>query len=220
MSQAQITYNRSIKGFTLLEVLIVMLLLVIIAGALYGTYFGLIKGRDNATQGMESRRELRNTLDMLRRELSSIIYSSTYNNPSNNYTNPLHFTVEDKDIFGKPASTLTFTCIAPPSQSNQPPMSDQLDVRYELVQQGDNKVILTRQAKDIHYINNNVPKYPQMEDIESFQVECYDGSVWVKSWDAVANNGLPKAVRVTITVKEGDNSVSYVTVATPRIAPL
>jgi len=56
------------KGFTLLELLIALALLAILSAALYGTYFSLMRGREVATAGMESRRELRVTLDMLRRE--------------------------------------------------------------------------------------------------------------------------------------------------------
>ena len=59
------------KGFTLIEVLVAMVLLVILSGALYGTFFSLTRGRDAATAGMEARREVRSTLDMLRREISS-----------------------------------------------------------------------------------------------------------------------------------------------------
>jgi len=51
--------NLSADGFTLLELLVAMSLLVIIVGALYGTYFALVRGRTPPVAGMESRRELR-----------------------------------------------------------------------------------------------------------------------------------------------------------------
>ena len=108
------------KGFTLLELLVAISLLATLAAALYGTYFSLVKGRDAAHEGMESRRELRGTLDQLRRELNSALY---------NRGNKRHrFVVEDRDSFGKPASGLSFTFIAPP-QPGGLAVSDQVDVR-------------------------------------------------------------------------------------------
>lgn len=196
-------------GFTLLEVLIALALLSLVAGALYGTFFALTKGRKTATASMEERRELRSTLDLLRRELSGVYYKGPNGNKR------LHFVVEDRDQYGKPASILEFTAIAPPSPDNS--SSDQVLVRYEpLVKDG--KMLLSRQSRDL-YLEAEPPRYPQMEELSAFLVECYDGSKWVKSWDTAINFGLPKAVRVTVTVKEGERTVEFSAIATPRIGP-
>jgi len=194
------------RGFTLLEILIALALLGVLAGALYGTYFSLIKGRESAIAGMEARRELRTTLDLLRRELNSALYSR--NNKR------LHFAVEDRDIFGKPASLLSFTAIAPPQPGGQI-VSDQLDLRYEISQR-DKEMVLTRQAKDLYY-SAEAARYPQMDNIEGFLVECQNGDKWVKVWDTAINFGLPKAIRITVTVKDGDKTAAYTLLATPKV---
>ena len=194
------------NGFTLLEVLIAMALLSIIAGAMYGTFFSISAGQEAATSGMERRRELRTTLDQLRRELSAAYFST--NNKR------LHFVVEDRDRFGKPASTLNFTAIAPPRDDQ--PVSDVMEIRYTPIEKS-GRMILARQSKDI-YLSGDPLRFPQMEVLESFQVECYNGSKWVKSWDSALNLGLPKSVKVTITVKEGDTSVEFNSMATLRMA--
>ena len=175
------SYRMARNGFTLLEVLIALALLGLLAGALYGTYFSLLKGRESANEGMEARRELRATLDLLRRELNSSFYRRN--------DKRLHFSVEDRDIFGKPASVLSFTCIAPPQPGGQV-VSDQLDLTYEIIER-DKKMILSRQAKDL-YQGEAAPRYPQMETIEGFLVECQNGEKWVRSWDTAINNGLPR----------------------------
>lgn len=195
------------RGFTLLELLIALALLSILSTAIYGTYFSLMRGRESATTGMESRRELRATLDMLRREINSALYSRA--------NKKLHFVVEDRDIFGKPASTLDFTAISAPS-SNILPASDMVNLRYQPVEK-EKKIALGRQVKDIFKIYDPV-RYPQMEEVEGFLVECYDGGKWVKSWDTAINMGLPKSVKVTVRVREGDKSVDFFTFATPRVA--
>ncbi len=194
------------SGFTLLEVLIALALLGVLAGALYGTYFSLVKGRESASEGMEARRELRSTLDLLRRELNAALY--------NRDNKKLHFAVEDRDIFGKPASRLAFTAIGPPQAGSQA-VSDQIDLVYEILQR-DKKLVLSRQEKDL-YLSGEPGRYPQMESIEGFLVECRGSDTWVKSWDTAINFGIPKAVRVTVVVKEGENSVSYSILASPRI---
>jgi general secretion pathway protein J len=185
----------------LLEVLVALALLVILSGALYGTYFSLMRGREMAVLKMEARRELSTTLDQLRRELSAAFYNT--NNKR------LHFVVEDRDFFGKPASTLDFTFIAPPSSSNLP-TSDQVRAIYTAGEK-DKKLILARQAQDLYMTANSLP-YPLMKELEGFLVECYDGNEWVRTWDTVLNNRLPKAVRVTLMVKEGEKTVNFSTI--------
>lgn len=195
------------NGFTLLEVLLALALLGVLAAALYGTYFSLIKGREAASEGMEARRELRSTLDLLRREINATIYSRT--------NKRLHFLVEDRDIFGKPASTLVFTALAPPQPGGQT-VSDQIDLKYEIVER-QKELILSRQARDLYHAAEQA-RYPQMESLEGFLVECQSGDKWVRSWDTAINIGLPKAVRITVTVKEGEKAAQYSVLAAPRIS--
>jgi len=206
--------SRGEKGFTLIEVLIALALLGVLAGTLYSTYFTLIKGRESAAEGMEARRELRTTLDLLRRELNSALYRSLPGGTKNR----LRFLVEDRDIFGKPASRLAFTTIAPPQPGGQA-ISDQIDLVYEIVER-EKKMVLSRQEKDLYH-SGEPGRYPQMESIEGFLVECLplNSDKWVKVWDTTNDlqHRLPSAVRVTVTVKEGDTSASYSILAAPRI---
>jgi len=198
-------------GFTLLELLVALALLVILVTALYGTFFALTRGRDAATAGMEHRRELRTTLDQLRRELSGAFFRG----PKTPVDKPqAPFVVEDRDFFGKPASTLTFTTFAPPRSDNVA-ASDQVAVSYRVVEK-DKRLELTREAHD-RYLGGTPLPYPQMEELEGFLVECYDGGKWVKNWDTALNGKLPNAVRITIRLKEGDKTVEYTAIATPRV---
>lgn len=200
-------------GFTLLELLVALSLLVILSTALYGTFFALTRGRDTTAAGMENRRELRTTLDQIRRELSGTFIRG----PATPGEKPLvSFVVEDRDSFGRPASTLTFTTIVPP-RSDDLPTSDQVTVRYG-VEEKDKRLEVTREARD-RYLGGTPLPYPQMEDVEGFLVECYDGNKWVRTWDTTPglNAGLPKAIRVTIRLKEGDGTTEFSTIATPRV---
>jgi len=200
---------RSKNGFTLLEVMVALTLLVILSGALYGTYFSLMRGRDVAVEKMDERRELSASLDQLRRELSASFYSAQ-NKRS-------HFVVEDRDYFGKPASTLDFTMISPP-RSGSIPASDQAQVIYRGLEK-EKKLVLARQEKDLFATADPLP-YPQMRDLEGFLVECSaDGTTWVRTWntDPAVNGRLPKYIRVILSVKEGEKTANFTTIARPRI---
>lgn len=195
-------------GFTLLELLVALSLLAIIASALYGSYFTLFRGKETTLAGMAEMRDIRDTLDMLRRELSSSWIRQGKPETS--------FIVEDRDQFGKPSSRLAFTTLAPPIAGGIP-VSDQLNVEYNAIPNGDS-LSLKRSAQDFHK-NEKPSGYMQMEKIEGFLVECSpDGVKWVKSWDSSINRNLPTAIRVTLQVREGGQTVSYSTLATIRMA--
>ena len=196
------------SGFTLLEVLIAVVLLGILTAALYGSYFGVIQARDRASSGMESRRELGATLDLIRREVSSAL-------PVRAADKRLRFVVEDRDNFGTPSSTLELTTLAPPAGQSRSE-SGIVAVTYRMVEK-DKKRTLTRQERDLFSEEGTTPAYPQMEQISSFLVECYDGSKWVKSWDTAINGALPKRVRVTVQVEEEGKQVEFTMLSVPRV---
>lgn len=194
------------KGFTLIELLIALTLLVILTGALYGTYFSVMAAREKAGARIEQRRELSTTLGKLNSELASAYF--------NKDNQRLHLVVEDRDSFGKPASLLQFSTIAPP-RTDPAPASDLSLVRYS-VREEEGKLSLVRESRD-PYLDKAVQSYPYpvMEEIEGFQVECFDGGKWVKSWDTAPelNRMLPELVRVTVTLKGGE---LFSTIATLR----
>jgi general secretion pathway protein J len=188
------------KGFTLIELLIALTLLVILSGAL------LLAARDQGGVRIEQRRELATTLGKLRSELASAYFRRL--------NGRLLMVVEDRDSFGKPASLLAFTTITP-TRFDSARASDLTLVSYS-VKEKEGVLSLVRESRD-PYLDKNVKSvpYPVMEVIEGFQVECYDGGKWVKSWDSAPtmNNSLPQQVRVTVTLKGGE---VFSTIAAPK----
>jgi general secretion pathway protein J len=192
--------------------MIAVVLLGILAAALYGSYFTVLKARERSAQGMEERRELGNTLDLLRREIDAARYIIG--------DQRFKFIVEDRDSFGRPASNLELTTLAPPSPLGGGfKESGVIDVQYSMVEKENQQLILTRKEQDILLESTTVPVYPQMERISSFLVECSnDGSKWVKSWNTVLNGGLPKYVRITVQVEEQEGQpVQFSVYAAPRV---
>jgi general secretion pathway protein J len=196
------------KGFTLLEIMIAVVLLGILTAALYGSYFTVMKARDRASGGMEARRELGGTLDLIRREFAAASFSRT--------DKRLRFIVEDRDHFGKPSSTLELTTVTPVSGQGRKE-SGIVAVQYRMSDAGDRR-ILTRREQDIYFESKDAKAYPQMERITSFLVECYDGSKWIRSWDTALNGSLPKMLRVTVQVDEDGNKAEFSMLAPVRVS--
>jgi general secretion pathway protein J len=204
--------TSSNRGFTLIEILIAVVLLGILTAALYGSYFTVLNARERAADGMEARRELVSTLDLIRREFAAAVFDR------NDKKTLTRFIVEDRDNFGKPASTLEFTTLTPASDAGRKESGISV-VRYRLVEK-DKRFILTRREQDIFFESPEAKEFPQMERISDFLVECSsDGSKWVKSWDSAAslNNALPKMLRVTVHVVEDGRPVEFYILANSRI---
>ena len=195
------------KGFTLIELMVALALLVLLAGALYGTYFSVSAAREKGGVRIETRRELSSTLGNLHGEIASLYV--------NRLNKLVQFVVEDRDSFGKPASLLKFTTVAPP-RLTPAPTSDLTQLCYA-VQEKEGVLTLTRESRDL-YLDPSVKTlpYPVMDVVEGFLVECYDGAKWVRSWDTALNGRPPKSVRVTVTLKGGE---VFSTIASPRMAP-
>ncbi|CAH2031549.1 type II secretion system protein GspJ [Trichlorobacter ammonificans] len=194
-------------GFTLLELLVALAIASLVITAAYGVFFSLNRAQQVAGVDMEQRRALRSALDLLRRELTSLLYRAG--------DKQLRLLVEDRDFFGKPASNLSFATIAPPADG---PVSDQLLLRYLVVEAGE-QLKLTRAARDyfLEEEMERVAAYPVLEKLEGFLVECYDGSKWLKNWDTSLTPALPKAIRVTVTLRDRERVVSHRITAVPRI---
>ncbi len=201
------------KGLTLLEVLVAVVLISILSGVLYSSYFAVVRARDRAASGMEARRELGTTLDLLRREIAAAKFYRDDKSKS------LRFVVEDRDNFGKPASTLELTTTTPAFDFTRKE-SGVSNVQYRMVEKN-KQFMLTRREQDIFQTIETAVAYPQIEVLNSFLVECSsDGSKWVKTWDTALNGALPKFVRITIQIVEEGKPVEFSVLASPKVNSL
>lgn len=194
------------QGFTLLELLLALAITALVLAAAYTTLFSLSRAQEHAARGMEQRRALRNSLDLLRRELSSVLIKAG--------DQRFRFMVQDRDFYGKPASTMQYATLAPPSEGIS---SDLVRVRYQTTEEDGGTLLLQRSSRGLFLSEEASSGYPLLSNLEGVLVECYDGSKWGKTWDTTLTPSLPKMIRVTITLLEGDRSVAYQVTATPRI---
>lgn len=180
--------NKSrIKGFTLLEILISIAILSVVLTALYNTFFLSHKALAAVDGTLLKLQESRAFVDILKREIESVIYSR-----DNNYT---VFRMDDKDYYGRQASRLTMSSLSPLTNG-------MAKINYA-TEERDGKLIITKEIKsaflqpDLSQKTQN-RKFDMIEDVESFTVECRYGNRWVKTWDSALTKSVPNEIRISV----------------------
>ncbi len=193
------------KGFTLIELLISLVMLSIILGALYSTFFLAHKAVTGLDESLLKLQESRMFLDIISREIDAALYSATSKNSV--------FKVEDRDVYGKQTSRLTFTSFSP----TRPGLSA---IAYYV---GEQNGILTlyKMIGDTFRPENEAKKETipaeLIEGLEAFTVEVNHNGKWIKTWDTAETKNVPQEIRVTITVRVKDRPVSMYELIRPRI---
>ncbi|MFN3480256.1 MAG: prepilin-type N-terminal cleavage/methylation domain-containing protein [Thermodesulfovibrionales bacterium] len=188
VEQSCLWQDRSQKGFTLLEVLISIAIISIILTALYSSFFMSKKAVDSLDDNLLRLQEMRMTLDVMRREVESVLFDR-----DKPYT---IFRIEGKDIYGRDASSIMFTCfsyLAP----------GPLTVSYFIEGEENHPLVLRKRSrlKIKDSISDGQDRSVEiLEDIESFTVEARYRDEWVKAWDSNLSHDVPEEVRFTIVI--------------------
>jgi prepilin-type N-terminal cleavage/methylation domain-containing protein len=193
------------KGFTLIELLISLVMLSIILGALYSTFFLANKAVSGLDESLLKLQESRMFLDMISREIDAALYSPDNSNPG--------FKVEDRDVYGKQTSRLTFTSFSP--------MRPGLSAITYYVGEQNGILTLYKKIADTYSGLNESKKEPLsaelIEGIEAFTVEVNQNGSLIKTWDTAETKNVPQEIRVTITVLIKDRQVSMYELIRPKI---
>lgn len=199
------------KGFTLLEVLIATALLALFLTILYRVFFTTLKAEDRVTKDLDLYLDIRQTLDTMSMEVQSAFFSGKHLRT--------FFIGERSDSLGRITSSLSFTTFTYPLLQEGMPASDMVAVSYS-VEDKDGGLTLLKGVWN-PYLEGGDKKsqlwMPLVEGIEGFEVEFYNGREWAKAWDATLERRLPSAVRVTITIKEGEEERRLSATALPRL---
>ncbi|MDA8082953.1 MAG: prepilin-type N-terminal cleavage/methylation domain-containing protein [Nitrospiraceae bacterium] len=199
-----IRIRTDIRGFTLLELLLSILMLTIILGAIYSTFFLSHKAVDGINDSLLRLQESRMMLDVLAREVESSVYDGSRQKSV--------LKIEDRDIYGKQASRFAFTTLS----LLRPGMSL---LQYN-VEEHDGKLVLYKTLLDPYrnYTETEAPKpVALLEDIDSFTVECKNGTDWVKTWDTAETKKAPDEIRITLAFKVRDKPITLYETMKPKI---
>ena len=204
-------------GFTLIEVLIAVGILSVVLAAIYSTFFLSHRAVEGMDESMLKLQESRRAIDILRRELDSAFYTGEDRNT--------FFKIQDRDIYGKQATQLTFTAFSP----LRPGLSR---ISY-YIEDKNGKLNLFKKVESPYTNENNPLSSPFskggrgglfsdegvdiIEDIEAFSVETMYGGQWVKTWDTDISKGIPDEIRISLSVIINGNKMTLFDVAKPRV---
>ncbi|MBM4140841.1 MAG: prepilin-type N-terminal cleavage/methylation domain-containing protein [Nitrospira sp.] len=203
MKKILVTRHSSLvtkKGFTLIEVLVAFAILSIILAALYSTFFLSHKAMDGLDESLVKLQECRMSIDTMRRDIDSILYDPVNKNSL--------FKVEDRDIYGKQTSKLVFTTFS----TLRPGLSR---IAY-FIKEKDKKLVLMKELTSAYTPENVAEGFEVVEDIEAFTVEVNYKDTWTKTWDSSLTRTIPQDIRITLTTRLKNKTVTLFEIAKPK----
>jgi general secretion pathway protein J len=207
--------RRNKGGFTLIEILISLVLLIIILGAIYNSFFTVNRAFKRFDDVSLKYHEARMSLEIMRREVEGALFRNTEQDKERT-----RFVIKDRDIFGTTISELKFTTFSP---RNNLPVTityfiDKKDDRLSLIKKISPLIFFQQrqflQAKTDHEGNNGF-SIETIDDIGGFTVETLYNDKWVKTWDTALTGKLPEIIRITIEFNESGRKVKLTEYARP-----
>lgn len=187
------------RGFTLVEVLVGLAILVLLVGMIQGIYAATVRNRDAALAKTAAVHAASSILSRMADELSATFVDKERSDQT-------RFKVTS---LGGLQSTLEFATLMPPIHGLR--AGGETRVRYELSADpdslsSDEKVLRRTEEDDLSRdIDQEGVAYDMLKGIKEFSVECFDGREWIKSWEDgdPANPTLPRAVKLEVVWADG-----------------
>jgi general secretion pathway protein J len=211
-----IHFASKCRGFTLIEVLISVVLLIFILGTVYSSFFTVQRALERFDGVSLKYHEIRTALDVMRREIEGAFFY-TINSPESEDEHT-SFVIMDRDIFGRQVSRLQLSAF---SFNN----SGSRSISY-YVKESNKKLTLFKTeslsftlSSDIYRSGNSAPEgydFEMIDGIEGFTVETLTNNKWVKTWDTEETGTLPEVVRFSIVFDDGGNKVKLTEYARPK----
>ncbi len=186
------------RGLTLLEVLIAIAIASVLAIALYGGFFSVLRARRTIADELEAVNSATRFLDSISKEIQSVYFKD-----ANKKT---FFEGEKEELLGSTVSTVKFTAFMRLSASGDMPGGDLVAIRYSVEKDQSGALTLYRESWNPYLINENetggIVKTAVMENIDSFDVSYLSGQGWAGAWDSLIEKTKPYAVKATISLKD------------------
>jgi general secretion pathway protein J len=201
-------------GFTLIEVLLAMAILVVLMSVVYGSFSTAGRNVEQAEAARDETDLARTLLAKLSDDLTNVYFNSNMKLVSQNTRANVNLTI----LYGKKEETgagadkvrrdsLSLTTLTnwrkPDSKE-----TELLEVGYFFKEKADGSgYLLYRREKrelsaDVPPLEGGV-EYEITDRVEGLQFRYYNGTAWVDEWDTRTLGGLPKTVELTLTFDTG-----------------
>jgi type II secretion system protein J len=207
------TRRRSPSGFTLLELLIAMSIMVMLTASLYAAMSAAFRGRRTAEEALEPARRAGAALAMIEDDLESAcapvgILAGEF------------LEVDGRGDSGQPADSMLFHAVTDEPAARTPP-APIVRIEYALATDAESGDLVLVRRTTTNLLSPETPTPVEevlCRHVRSFDLSCYDGLDWQAAWDSTTlGNVLPLAVTITLVIAtdtESDYTLSR-TIALP-----
>jgi len=200
--------NRQSKlnsGFTLLEVLVAMALMVVIATSLYSSMYVAIRSKDSIEKAVVPYRYLNPAFDFLQKDLACALA------PGEVLAGDFQGVDSSSAGLGGADMLMFFTSNYIPGQEEVACDIAKTEYFVEQTDGWQDPVLVRRRTTNLLS-----PRTPEGKSevicrgVRSFNLQYYDGYEWQDDWDSTTqNNMLPAAVLIRMTLKKPQASLDY-----------
>ncbi|TGL93008.1 prepilin-type N-terminal cleavage/methylation domain-containing protein [Leptospira barantonii] len=205
--------NLQRKGFTLIEISIVVMILGVIFTGLFSTYYTSLRiSRESSSPGGAAKRDILLAMENIRSTIAMTYFHQTQRR--------LIFIGRNDGRGLDRRDRLDFAATHPNSEETSMPevrevsfyLKPMLDVPdyYQLIRREDEMVD--------RYPKSGGTEYTLLTHVKSFQLKySRTGAKWEDEWDSKLTKVLPRLIRIEVIVNSGKKEVRYETLAFPGI---
>jgi type II secretory pathway pseudopilin PulG len=178
-------------SFTLLEVLVAALCMSILLAALAIPVSGALKERERAEEDAVESFRLRRVMDRVVNDLDGLLL------PGTELTG--QFVGTKSDTQDGRRDSLTFATCAGSQRAGADRAGGCVRVEYEVTESDDGKGydwIRTETLNPLSDDDDATVESVLLRNVQSLELNYYDGTTWQESWDSSSNSGLPLAIQV------------------------
>jgi type II secretion system protein J len=199
---------EDVKGFTLLEVLVSMAILVIIVAALYSAYTTNVEAIQIARQNGEVHQAARIVLDRMTKDLQSALIQMSV--PSEEVQ--LGLIGQNQETDGKRADRIDFTTVTHLPLTDKGPAGDLCEIGYLVEEDPDDKTLVLWR-RDAPSVDNDVTQGGTLQEMArnvlEFNLTYQDSRGDVSdTWNTLEGGpglGLPALIKVRLVLKDDLN---------------
>ncbi len=185
------------RGFTLLEVVISVGILVVILTIVYNTFNSSIKAYTAMENQGDAYAQARIVLNRMSEEITSVYFSGQNRNTG--------LVGEDKDEDDLPADSLHFTSLSHIRWVKDSKESELCEIGYYLEKNEETRESFLFRREDWNVdgtLDEGGNPLEVAEGVDGLNFRYYDGKDWVDEWDSRIKGEMPKAIEVVLVMRD------------------